>query len=239
MCSIFGYVARKESPVDLAILRKIITANITRGPHAFGFAWIDSRDRLHCFKSAGRLTDHVRMLPILRDARLLVGHLRYATHGDPSDNSNNHPHSADGGWLVHNGVVTNYTELLTERDLFPMGDCDSEAIARLIEQSDETRHVRRAVDAIEQTTGSLSILSLWARPHTLVAARRGNPLHVGITSRGVYLASLAAGLPGLVRSLRDNQAIELDKSGVTRRAVEIAGERYADTLYDARTYRGG
>lgn len=239
MCSIFGFVARRSSPVDLATLRRIIGANIARGPHAFGFAWIDSRDRLHCFKSPGRLTDHLKMLPVLRDARMLVGHLRYATHGDPQDNTNNHPHPCDGGWLVHNGVVGNYRELVQAGGLLPTGRCDSELIARLIERSDEDRPVQRAVDAVERTDGSLAILSLWARPGTLVAARRGNPLHFGMTASGLYLATLRDGLPGIVRAIPDHTAVELDSRGVSRRVVQIGGDAFAASLYDSATYRGG
>ncbi len=240
MCSIFGYVARKNSPVDLAVLRRIVGENIARGPHAFGFAWIDSRERLHCFKSPGRLTDHIRMLGIVRDARMLIGHLRYATHGDPADNSNNHPHPVDGGWLVHNGVVANYRDLLRGRSIFPVGDCDSEAIGHLIARSVKTGMTRRTVDAIEQTDGVLAILGLWTRPGRLIAARRGNPLHIGHTPRGVYLATMARGLPGIVRPLADHRAIEIDRSGATRRTVEIDGEPvFGSSLYDVATYRGG
>jgi predicted glutamine amidotransferase len=56
MCSVFGYVATKGAPVELPVLRAIINANIRRGPHAFGFAWVDGRGRLRCFKSPGTLT---------------------------------------------------------------------------------------------------------------------------------------------------------------------------------------
>ncbi|HEV7301599.1 MAG TPA: hypothetical protein VGN72_19700 [Tepidisphaeraceae bacterium] len=239
MCSIFGYVAREGEPVDLTILRRIINVNISRGPHAFGFAWIDSRGRLHCYKSPGRLTNHLKMLPILRDACMLVGHLRFATHGDATDNTNNHPHPVDGGWLVHNGIVANYEDLLDEQNLFPTSVCDSEAIGQLIERSEASGFARRTAEAIEHTSGCLATLSIWTRPAKLIAARRGNPLHVGSNPRGIYLASLPQGLPGAVRSLKDNQAIEIDAAGITRRRVAIAGETYAARQYDFASYRGG
>jgi glucosamine 6-phosphate synthetase-like amidotransferase/phosphosugar isomerase protein len=240
MCSIFGYVARQDEPVDLSILRRIINVNIARGPHAFGFAWVDSRDRLHCFKSPGRLTDHIKMLPIVRDARMLIGHLRYATHGDAADNANNHPHPVDGGWLVHNGIVTNYDDVLDEHDLYPSSVCDSEAIAQLVEQSEQSTFARRTADAIEVTSGNLATLSLWARPGRLIAARRGNPLFSGASPHGLYLASLPAGLPGAVRSLKDHHVAEYDRRGVVRRRVAVAGQARSTTWqYDFGNYRGG
>lgn len=46
-----------------------------------------------------------------RGALALIGHCRWATHGSPADNRNNHPHPAGRGWIVHNGVVFNHGEL--------------------------------------------------------------------------------------------------------------------------------
>ena len=56
------------------------------------------------------------------DARMLVGHCRWATQGDPSNNLNNHPHPADGGWIVHNGQLRNYAELVGGIGLHPVSD---------------------------------------------------------------------------------------------------------------------
>jgi len=240
MCSIFGFIARKSSPVDLRIVRNIVEANIERGPHAFGFAWIDSRDRLHAFKQRGRLTDMLGILAMARDARMMIGHLRYATHGEPSNNINNHPHPVDGGWLVHNGVVRNYDELLEEHSVCPMSECDSEVLAHLIERSEESKYVRRAAESVEQTDGALAMLSLWARPNKMVAVRRGNPLHFGYTTAGLYIATLAKGLPGKLHSVTDNFAVELNAIGQTTRAIQLEDRDDAvATLYDRNTYRGG
>jgi hypothetical protein len=63
--------------------------------------------------------------PALRDAR------RRGEH-----NINNHPHPADGGWIVHNGVVRNYERLVRDRRLCPVSECDSEVLGLLIERSD-------------------------------------------------------------------------------------------------------
>jgi hypothetical protein len=48
-----------------------------------------------------RVSDHLGLLQMAADARMLIGHCRWATQGDPADNINNHPHAADGGWIVH------------------------------------------------------------------------------------------------------------------------------------------
>jgi glucosamine--fructose-6-phosphate aminotransferase (isomerizing) len=240
MCSVFGFVARRQSPVDLHQLRKIVEANIRRGPHAFGFAWIDSRDRLHCYKQAGRLTDAMGVLSLARDARMLIGHLRYSTHGSPTHNINNHPHPVDGGWLVHNGVIRNYERLLDRYDIAPVSECDSEVLSHLVERSPEATYVRRTAEAVDRTEGPLATLALWARPNKLIAVRRGNPLHYGYTAAGVYLATLDEGLPGKIREAADGFAVEMDARGTMRRSVKLQRRDLAEaTLYDPSTYRGG
>ncbi len=224
MCAIFGFIARRDSSnpkspakpttarFDPAALARIIEANVQRGPHAFGLAWIDGRGRLRMFKQAGLMTDHLPVLRMVEDARLLVGHLRYATHGDPEDNLNNHPHPVDGGWLVHNGVIRNHAQLTRRHELTPVSECDTEVLGLLAERVDEVdgpaRRGRlwRMARAAELCEGALATMALWSRPAALVAVRRGNPLHWSPSPEGMYLATLAQGLPGSARSLPDNRA---------------------------------
>jgi glutamine---fructose-6-phosphate transaminase (isomerizing) len=206
MCSIFGFIANPNGQIDLSIVRGIVEANIQRGPHAFGFAWIDDAGRLRSYRQAGRLTCFLPLLRMLADARLMVGHLRWATQGHPGDNVNNHPHPVDGGWLVHNGIVSNYDALRQRHDrrVHLSSECDSEVIGSLIEAADVSTLAGRCKWAINQTSGPLAVLSLWSRPATMLVARRGNPLHRGETADGMYLASLADALPGDVKPVGEN-----------------------------------
>ena len=219
MCSIFGFIARRDDASPSArALQAIVRGNIGRGPHAFGFAWIDRRGRLCMYKQTGRLTDDLGVLALARDAKMLVGHLRYATHGDASENINNHPHPADGGWIVHNGVVRNYRELVAGLGLLTVSECDSEVLGRLLELSEAKTLAARAAAAVRQTEGSLAMLGLWARPATMIAARRGNPLHYSSAAEGMYLATLPAGLPGIkVESVADDRVLQ-----ISRRAGRIS-----------------
>ena len=217
MCGVFGFVSRDGGTVNLQVLGRIAEATERRGPHAFGFAWIDRRGRLKCYKQTGRVSDYLGLLALAADARMLVGHCRFATQGSPDDNINNHPHPADGGWIVHNGQIRAYRELVDAFDLNPVSACDSEVLGLLVEQAegnvlDRCRAAVRAV-APERETGllfdapqPLVLLGLWPRPDRLVAVRQGNPLHVSRTEQGYYLASLAEGLPGPVQVLKDNTA---------------------------------
>jgi glucosamine 6-phosphate synthetase-like amidotransferase/phosphosugar isomerase protein len=217
MCGVFGFVNRDGGRMNLEALALIAKVTERRGPHAFGFAWIDSRGRTKCFKQTGRITDHLGLLRMAADARMLIGHCRYATQGNPAYNINNHPHPADGGWIVHNGTLPAYEQLVDELGLCPVSGCDSEILGLLVEQKKGTllercRAAVRTARAVEDDgtlfdfNPPLVLLGLWPRPARLVAIRQGNPLHFSPMSEGLYLASLADGMPGNACSLKDNTA---------------------------------
>jgi glucosamine 6-phosphate synthetase-like amidotransferase/phosphosugar isomerase protein len=230
MCGVFGFVSRDGGKLNLGTLARVARVTERRGPHAFGFAWIDGRGRLKCYKQTGRITDQLGLLAMAADARMLVGHCRFATQGDPADNINNHPHPADGGWIVHNGTIRNYAELVQAFNLFPVSACDSEVLGLLVERGEGgvLERCRVAVQAVcsDEEPGSLFaarsplvLLGLWPRPDRLVAIRRANPLHSGRTEQGYYLASLAEGLPGDVRALGEGTAHLFTGKGVRHAAV--------------------
>ena len=192
MCGIFGFIGTQPT---LDTLKAIATATEARGRHAFGFAWISPDGRVHSYRQAGPITDHLALLAMARNATMLVGHCRYATDGDPASNINNHPHPCDGGWLVHNGVVANCQAILDDFDLHPQSQCDSEAIALLIERM-EGDHVERCVRAVDLCRpDNLTIAALWPRPARLVMVRRDYPLHWAQRKEGFYFASLPDRLP--------------------------------------------
>jgi glucosamine 6-phosphate synthetase-like amidotransferase/phosphosugar isomerase protein len=217
MCGVFGFVSHDGGTLNVEMLGQIAEVTERRGPHAFGFAWIDRRGRLKCYKQTGRISDHLGLLLLAADARMLIGHCRWATQGDPNDNINNHPHAADGGWIVHNGQIRHYRQLVDWFDLYPVSACDSEVLGLLIEQGTGTvlERCRSAVKvvSVEEEPGTLFggapplvLLGLWPRPDRLVAVRQGNPLHYSRTEQGYYLASLADGLPGKVQTVEDRTA---------------------------------
>ncbi len=223
MCGVFGFVSYDGKGPDLKTLGKIAEVTQTRGQHAFGFAWLDWQGRLKMFKRTGRITDHLGFLAMARNARVLIGHCRWATHGDYRNNLNNHPHPADGGWIVHNGVVRNHEELAAEYDLHTVTQCDSEVLGLLVGASHGTLQKRSAA-AAHVAEGPLVTLGVWGKPARLVAVRRGNPLHVGEVRGGerFYLGSLAACLPGLVREVPDGSGVEWTPSQMI--AFDVGGE---------------
>jgi len=194
MCGVFGFVGQgaKGRP-DLGKLVEIATVTERRGPHAFGFAWIDGRGRMGMYKQRGRITHNLGLLTMLADARMVIGHTRYATAGNPADNQNNHPHPCDGGWMVHNGVVAGHLDIAERLGLHPVTDCDSEVLAMLIADGRGKLKARCLGAAAVAEPMNLVMLGLW-KPGRLVAVRKGNPLHLSRDTEGTYLASLADGL---------------------------------------------
>ena len=208
MCGIFGFVAKKNTRVNLSVLRAIATITESRGPHAWGIAWVDGAGKTRTYKQPGAITDSLALLAMAKDARLLIGHCRWATHGDPENNTNNHPHDGGDSWIVHNGVIGHY-EAIAERhrlDLFT--DCDSEVLGAMIRDF-TGKPMARAKRACTEAMGDnpFAMMALW--PDRLIAARANNqPLHVGETKDSFYLASLAYGLPGFVRPIANGEIVE-------------------------------
>jgi glucosamine 6-phosphate synthetase-like amidotransferase/phosphosugar isomerase protein len=216
MCGVFGFVSFDGKGPNIKRLEAIARVTMSRGAHAFGFAWIDGKGRLRMFKQAGRIVDYLGLLAMASDARMLIGHCRYATHGSYGNNLNNHPHPADGGWIVHNGVISRNKAIVEENDLHPVTDCDSEVLGMLIEQGEGTLQ-KRCIKAVQTVGGSpLVMLGLWSRPGRLMALRNGNPLSLGMVDDGqrVYLGSLREGLPGKIVDVSDGDCVDFSATGM-------------------------
>jgi glucosamine 6-phosphate synthetase-like amidotransferase/phosphosugar isomerase protein len=213
MCGVFGFQSKDGSPVNLSVLRAIALATAIRGKHAWGLAWIDGQGRMNCFKQTGDIRCSLGLLEMAAEARTLIGHCRFATQGSPDDNLNNHPHPCDGGWIVHNGQIPNYRQLIKGHRLHPVTDCDSEVIGLLIERA-EGSLLDRMTEAVSYVPdrSPLVVLGIW-KPGTLVWARSGNPLCMGRTKQGMYLASLPWNLPGKIEGVPENEIYELKKGG--------------------------
>jgi hypothetical protein len=201
-----GFMAGYAAKANKARFMTILADTATRGSHAWGVAWLDPKGRLRMYKENGDVGQCLeRAWRIVKDARMFIFHTRWATHG-AKDGLNNHPHSIDGGWLIHNGVVGNYRQLCQRDDIGLISQCDSEVICRLAEVS-TGRLPDRMKDAIDQTTGNLAIAAIWHKPETLVIAKRGNPLSVGRDDCGLWFSSNGVGLETF-QKVRDDRLLE-------------------------------
>jgi glucosamine--fructose-6-phosphate aminotransferase (isomerizing) len=123
-----------------------------------------------------------------------IGHTRWATHGEPSD-VNSHPHLGSGSKIavVHNGIIENYKQLkarLERRGVKFASQTDSEVVAQLAEyyyNGDLLDTVIKTANALEGSY-ALGIMCL-EEPDVLIAVKKDNPLIVGVSLNGNFIAS--------------------------------------------------
>jgi glucosamine--fructose-6-phosphate aminotransferase (isomerizing) len=130
-------------------------------------------------------------------AHVGIGHTRWATHGEPSD-CNAHPHVSASGKLamIHNGIIENYAQLkreLTNKGYTFKSDTDTEVLLNFIEEIKKNNQctLDEAVRiALKRVSGAYVILLLDEDdPGTIIAARNGSPLVIGIGKGEHFLGS--------------------------------------------------
>jgi len=196
MCGIVAYIGHREAyPVILKGLKRLEY----RGYDSAGIAIQNSG--LHIYKKKGKVAELEEFLTGKdMHAHAGIGHTRWATHGEPSDR-NAHPHSSGDGKLaiVHNGIIENYAQL--KQELVNKGhefksDTDTEVLVHFIEEirnSNECPLEEAVRIALKRVVGAYVILILDAdNPGTLIAARKGSPLVIGIGKGEHFLASDAS-----------------------------------------------
>jgi glucosamine 6-phosphate synthetase-like amidotransferase/phosphosugar isomerase protein len=181
------------------------------------------------FKQTGRISSRLGILRMVEDAVMLIGHCRYATRGNAKDNLNNHPHSADGGWIVHNGTVHDYLIIEHQRGLSRISDCDSEILGRVIEDAEGTL-LGRCVEAAQETVSDLAFAGIWARPARLAIVRRGKPVFKRtIEGEGLYFSSCNRALGG--KSMINGWAEEHTARGLMR-CAEVHDYEFKDEDFE-------
>ena len=197
MCGIVAYVGGREAyPVLLKGLKRLEY----RGYDSAGIALLSNGDlRVHRRKGKVSALEESLIGEDLQ-AGIGIGHTRWATHGEPSDR-NAHPHLSRSGKLamVHNGIIENYAPL--KRELEGKGyafssDTDTEVLLHFIDDIRENNHcpLEEAVRiALRRVVGAYVVVILDRdNPDTLIAARKGSPLVIGIGRNEHFLASDAS-----------------------------------------------
>lgn len=196
MCGIVAYIGEREAyPVILKGLKRLEY----RGYDSAGVALLNGS--LRVYKKKGKVAALEESL-IGKDvhARAGIGHTRWATHGEPSDR-NAHPHLSASGKLamIHNGIIENYTQLksdLQKRGYVFKSDTDTEVLLNFIEDihNNNGGSLEEAVRiALRRVVGAYVIVVLdQDHPDTLIAARKGSPLVIGVGKGEHFLASDAS-----------------------------------------------
>src|SRR6201995_2107728 len=196
MCGIVAYIGPREAyPIILKGLKRLEY----RGYDSSGVALLDHDLRVYKKKGkVGELEDSLVGKNL--HAHAGMGHTRWATHGEPSDR-NAHPHNSASGRLamIHNGIIENYTQLkseLTKKGYVFKSDTDTEVLLNFIEdiQKNNNGGLEEAVRiALKRVVGAYVIVLLDKdMPDTVIAARKGSPLVIGIGKGEHFLASDAS-----------------------------------------------
>ena len=222
MCGIVGAVAQRDiAEILLEGLRRLEY----RGYDSAGLAVVDSEGHMTRVRRLGK----VQMLAQAVEEQPLHGgtgiaHTRWATHGEPSE-SNAHPHVSEHIVVVHNGIIENHEPLralLQSRGYVFVTETDTEVIAHLVHwELEQGGTLREAVlRAIPQLRGAYGTVIMDTRdPGTLLAARSGSPLVIGLGMGENFIASDQLALLPVTRRFIFLE--EGDIAEVTRRSVVI------------------
>jgi glucosamine--fructose-6-phosphate aminotransferase (isomerizing) len=192
MCGIVAYIGNKPAQ---NILIEGLKRLEYRGYDSAGVATLES-DGLHVVRAIGRVSNVEDRLETMGGLRGSIGiaHTRWATHGGVTE-LNAHPHQDDrhGIAVIHNGIIENYAALKTwleERGHVFSSQTDTEVISMLVSELYEGDLETAVQAALREVTGAYAIAVICAKePDTLVVARKGSPLMVGVGNGEYIIAS--------------------------------------------------
>ena len=196
MCGIVGFTGdHQAAPILLDGLSKLEY----RGYDSAGIAVHDGGKETRVIKAKGRLkglaekTNNGESVP----GTCGIGHTRWATHGEPSEN-NAHPHISDDGNVVavHNGIIENYQELkdkLLRKGYTFYSETDTEVAVKLIDYYYK-KYEGTPVDAINHSMvrirGSYAMAIMFKDyPEEIYVARKDSPMILGVENAESYIAS--------------------------------------------------
>ena len=194
MCGIVGYIGNKQAyPILIRGLKRLEY----RGYDSAGIALIND-SKLNVYKSKGKVAELIQFAE-QKDVSGTIGiaHTRWATHGEPNQ-VNAHPHFSQSEELaiIHNGIIENYAVLkqgLIENGYTFTSQTDTEVLVQLIEYVKKSNGINltEAVQlALNEVVGAYAIAVIEkGHPDTIVAARKGSPLVIGVGQDEYFLAS--------------------------------------------------
>ena len=227
MCGIIGYVGTRDVvPVLIGGLRKLEY----RGYDSAGICVVNGKG-VEIVRAEGKLLNleaKLKEKPVT--GNFGMGHTRWATHGKPNEN-NAHPHRDCTGKVVviHNGIIENFLPL--KHRLQKAGhefrtETDTEVVAHLIEENMKAgmKFVEAVKKTLKELDGHYALVMIHGdEPGTIMAAKHGPPLVVGLGENENIIASDVAPLLAYTRNiiyLEDGEyVIASDKS------VEIFTEK--------------
>lgn len=202
MCGIIGYIGNKPAVQKIMIGLKRLEP---RGYDSFGLAVIDGANaRLYKKAASSNGFDGFKEnLPDGMSGSMGIGHTRWATHGGVTD-ENAHPHMSNDKtiYIVHNGMIENYKELILKYNLGNIlrSETDSEVIAQMIalfvnqEQLSFKDAFEKTIREIRGSFGLVAISTL--EPDKILCAKLGSDLYIGKGSNAYFVSSAKSAYHG-------------------------------------------
>lgn len=226
MCGIISIITNNNNIDIQNILINGLFQLQNRGYDSAGIASLDSNNEIQLLKYASTeeedSIDKIKSnLKKIEKSNIMIGHTRWATHGQKND-TNSHPHlSYDNKFaIVHNGIIENYFELklfLEKKNIFSKSETDTEIIVNLLSyfynnEKDINKAIKKTLSLIEGTY-ALIILSK-DNPDKLYCIRKGSPLLIGKNNDYIIIASEKSAFQKLIDNyfyLENNDIIIISK----------------------------
>lgn len=203
MCGIIGYVGMKNEAMEVILegLEKLEY----RGYDSAGVALMEN-GKIFIEKKSGKLANLKKALEGKKDISTLgIGHTRWATHGNPTD-ENSHPHFSQDRKvaIVHNGIIENYIDLrnsLEQEGVSFASQTDSEVVAHLFSKyyNGDMIETLKKVKSVLRGSYALGIIDV-EEPDRLVCTRKESPLIIGLGKNKNFIAS---DVPAILKHTRD------------------------------------
>jgi glucosamine--fructose-6-phosphate aminotransferase (isomerizing) len=221
MCGIIGYVGTRDVvPVLIGGLKKLEY----RGYDSAGIAVVNGNG-VEVIRAEGKLNNlEAKLAHMQLKGSFGMGHTRWATHGKPNEN-NAHPHRDCTGNVVviHNGIIENFLPL--KQSLQKAGhefktETDTEVVAHLVEEKMKsgTTFIEAVKKTLKELEGHYALVMIDGNaPGTIIAAKQGPPLVIGLGDNENIIASDVAPLLAYTRDiiyLEDGEYAIADQKGV-------------------------
>ena len=225
MCGITAYIGNKQA---ISILYSGLKKLEYRGYDSVGICTIYNNN-FHIVKKKGKVDTIINDLPNIH-GNIGIGHTRWATHGEPSEN-NAHPHFSDDIALVHNGIIENYSFLkknLIKKGYKFLSETDTEVLAHLIHDMRNTKKcsltdaVRLSLLLVVGTFGIVVISK--HNTDNIIVARRYSPLLIGIGNNEFIIASDPSAIIEYAKNalyLNDNELYVLNRTNWSFTSVNL------------------
>ena len=189
MCGIFAYTGDKKAE---PLLLEGLSLLEYRGYDSAGIYMPE----YGVVKTPGAVEELTKKMERDSSATAGIAHLRWATHGEPNE-QNAHPHADCQGdiFVIHNGIIENFRELkagLMERGHLFASETDTEVIAHMVEEGIAAgmSFEDAVVDTLSKLRGTYGLLISYAKePDTIITARMGSPVVIGVGDGEHFIAS--------------------------------------------------